>query len=336
MTSRAVLLPVRGDPFSLMLNMELFKTVWRDEVSMVHILMNSLVEEEVPLFLEKRFWKDPKIRFSHIKENLDHGPALTQLYKTSTEDNIVLLEDDFLIYQKGILESKFAQIENGSCDMLGSPRWSCDPYLEQAIRHHFNTTSEGNFWPCFLFVKRSDLARTDLHFGATIFKFGEYVPLLDWTVQEGQASDTFVWASIQLRALGLRIVNIPQHRESDGGEATAEWGYSHNGTLSSAIDAIFTDDREVPLSIRKMPNAHTYETRLEADKGEIERRVSWNLLAVNQFWNEAEEISEFRDLYKKGIMKYVKKFGLFGGQESGAEARANQRRKEIGLPEVGS
>jgi hypothetical protein len=137
--------------------------------------------------------------------------------------------------------------------------------------------------------------------------------------------------SLELKALGLKALNIDHHRDSSMQGNYSD--YSHNGTISSAVDAIFTDDEDRPLSIRKLHNAFKYETTLEGGGYEMERRLVWHLLMVEQFWKESEPIAEFRDLYKKAIRKYSEKFHLFGGDWEAAERMARDLRQKVGLPE---
>jgi hypothetical protein len=318
--TRAALLPTRGDPFSIMLNLHYFDTVWQDEVDRYHILLNSPLEFDVVRFLQARATRNPKVTFTYVDHALDHGPTLTEMVKAAKEDILVLMEDDFLVYKKGCIDTFCKAVESGSYDIVGDPtHQQCDAELEQAIRQRFGLPMD-SWWPCFFFARRADLLRTDMHFSSKRFPPGERIELLDCTPSVLQCADTFVWMSLQLRALGLRALNIDHHRDSTMQGNYSD--YSHNGTISSAVDAIFTDDEDRPLSIRKLPNAFKYETTLEGGAYEMERRLVWHLLMVERFWDEAAEIAEFRDLYKKAILKYAMKFGLFEGRPEVAEQRA--------------
>src|SRR5439155_425299 len=57
------------------------------------------------------------------------------------------------------------------------------------------------YWPCFVFVGRKHLFATDLEFGGMNWTIGE--TLLGHQLREPAVADTFVWASYQLRALGI-------------------------------------------------------------------------------------------------------------------------------------
>jgi hypothetical protein len=330
--THAALLPTRGDPFSIMLNLHFFETVWQGEVDRYHILLNSSLEREVVDFLAERAMRNPKVTFTYVDHPLDHGPSLTALVTgKATEDVLVLMEDDFLVYKKGCVDAFFKVIEGGEYDIVGDPsHQQCDGELAQAIAQRFPGPTE-SWWPCFFFARRADLLKTDLHFSSKRFEAGVPISLLNYTPTVLQCADTFVWMSLELKALGLKALNIDHHRDSSMQGNYSD--YSHNGTISSAVDAIFTDDEDRPLSIRKLHNAFKYETTLEGGGYEMERRLVWHLLMVEQFWKESEPIAEFRDLYKKAIRKYSEKFHLFGGDWEAAERMARDLRQKVGLPE---
>lgn len=327
--SRVALLPSRGEPFTLMLTYHFFEEVWQDEVDKLYVYVNSLEEMEVVDFIRKFTTRNPKVLFSYTDHPTDHGPSLTKMFKETDEDIVILIEDDSIIFKKGVVDRYCREIETGEYDCVGSLRWSCGLSLIKVVTdrfglHEFKYQQGGHYWPCFFFAKRSDLEKTDLYFAGRNYKKGEYVEHLDWTVAEDVSADTLGWMSQQLRALGLRFHDVEQyHGNLDDINAyrrktflfDGECPWLHNGTLSSVIEDIFTDDHGVPLAFRKAPDTpFLVPDHMTAEKGEMERRLSWALLAVDRFWDECEEIAEFRNLYKKAIEKYVAKFSLSMGR----------------------
>ncbi|TAL40042.1 MAG: hypothetical protein EPN89_20175 [Methylovulum sp.] len=321
MTSRIALLPIRGDPFPFKLTFHFFEKIWQDEVDKLFVLLDGPIEIEVVEFIRKFVTKNPKVVFKYIGHPIDHGPALTEMFNASNEDIVIFIESDSVIFKKGIVDKYCKLIEDGSIDCVGSPRGSCDKqiYDREVAHFHLPADIQPNYWPCFFFARRKDLQKTDLHFAGRNFKAGEYIPQLDWTVPSHQGTDTFVWMSIQLRALGLRFLNVEQYhgnlhdfhyRQTKTFLFDGICPWLHNGTLDSAIEDVLTDDNDIPLARRKEPGAIKRIPTLNCEKGEIERRVSWLLLPLDYFWNECDEISEFRHLYKKAIDKYIDRLGL--------------------------
>ena len=322
--SRVALMPARGDPFCLMLALEFFAKVWFDDVDALDILVNSPIEAEVVDFLEDRLSDLPKINFQHQAKAIEHGGALKQLFDQTVEDTVVFLEDDCFILKRGVVRNYCEMVERGvEWDMVGSGRNMCDPGLEQAMKQRFKAERVG-FWPCFFFARRRDILRTDCHFGAKNFPPGVLIPELDYTPETLQCSDTFTWFSIQMRALGMRGLEVEQFRGDENlGAEGCPW--MHTGAPSGLIEMELKDERGVPLIRRKVPGAvPPDDPELHGTPYEIERRLSWATLCVDRFWKEAEPITEFRDLYKSAISRYATRFGLDMGRiKSNADRYSN-------------
>jgi len=322
--SRIALLPSRGDPFTLMLTWYFFENVWQDEVDKLLINVNSPEEIEVVNFI-KKYTAHPKVVFSYTDHPTDHGPALTKMFKESTGEIVVFVEDDSIIFKKGLVDQYCKSIEEKTTDCVGSLRWCCTGELIDRERVMFGLLDDkylpgGNFWPCFFFARRSDLAKTNLHFAGKNWKAGEHIEAVHWITPVDIASDTFVWMSMQLRDLGLKFTEVEQYHGNSGDIGCYEnktflfdgnCGWLHNGTLSSAIEDILTDDNDIPLARRKDSSAAKYQAlTMPAEKEELERRLSWGLLAYRQFKDKFDDIAEFRDLYGKAIEKYINRFNL--------------------------
>ena len=153
---------------------------------------------------------------------------------------------------------------------------------------------------------------------------GEHISPLQWTPGEEERGDTMVWMSMQLRALKLRFHEFPN--PGDIGNPNYQW--THTGSLSSFIESELTDNDEVPLAIRKRPARYSINTVLQGEKSEVERKFGWMTLALKRFEKEFDEIDEFRNLYKKGMDKYVAKFGL---NQPTIEGLANAYQTVLGI-----
>lgn len=306
--TRAAFLPSPGDPYCLLHAIHYFKTVWQDEVDKLYILINSTVEQPVINEL-LGLLKHPKIVVSYTDRTIGHGEAINRMLSQCNEDLVVLLEDDSIIFKKGIISTYFNMIEGGKYDLIGSPRMSCPKEVADKAKEEFGLNYEGfgdkgpNFWPCFFFTKRDILRETDRNFGAT--KYG----------------DTLVNTSLQLRRLipKHRMVEIPQYHLSPDDEQYKErdlsifdgrCGYMHFGSLSSGIENTLLDDKNKPLKDRLNPSAVPVKTRVPQsiqEHIELERRVMW--------WNECyqlniEKFGEFGELYGKAIEKVIVRDGL--------------------------
>ena len=321
---RVALLPTRGDPFGMRLVFHFFENIWADEVDKLFILVNSTIETEVVDYI-KKFTTHPKVTFRCINHPMDHGPALTEMFKHSGEETVVFYEDDAIIFKKGLVDQYCKYIEAGAFDCVGSLRWSCSGNVIDRVRQYFNLWDDkylvgGHYWPCFFFARRSDIAKTELNFKGNNFKAGEYIKPLQWTTGEDVSTDTFCYFSWEMRALGLKFLDVEQYHGNSGDLQAYETksflfdgtcGWLHNGTLSSAIEDILTNEKNIPLAYRKregMPETK-YE-RMPAEKEEMERRLSWHKLAFDGFKDKCDEIAEFRDLYGKAIEKYINIFNL--------------------------
>jgi len=300
--SRAALLPSRGDPITLRLVWHYFETVWQDEVDKLYLNVNTPCEKSVVDFIQK-FTKHPKVVFSYDDHSLDHGGSLTKMFKQGTEEFIVFIEDDSLIYKKGVLDAHFKYIEAGGFDGVGALRWSCSGPLVDRGREIFGLRDAkydpgGWFWPCFFFAKRSDLNKTDLNFCGKHWKRGEFIEPMGWYSPEDMDSDTFVWMSIQLRALGLRFMEIPT--PCDLGT-----GWVHLTTLSSPMEYLLTDDNDCPIALRHGKSAYKASPVL-AETGEFNKKVAWMKICLEKF--DYSEIKEFRDVYEKAIERAIDRF----------------------------
>ena len=304
--TKAVFLPLSGDPFVALFSIKMWER-WADEVDRLYINYNNhagVPQEVVSEFLSQI--KNPKIHLIYHPTGIEHGQALKELTRISQEDLIMFLEEDAYIFQEGIVSKYFKMIEDGETDIVGSPRGSCGMEIWDASKEKYGLDYSGygdmgpNWWPNFFFCKRSDLLKTDLNFGSIQFKPEEYCKELNHTFKTVNNGDTFVWASIQLRAMGLRSISIPQHHASpneieDKVKEEQNWHPSlqpfdriHIGSLSAGWGGYLSE---------VLPDVSH-----DSSKQEIETRVAFWTIA-----NEATEgYGEFKLKYQEGLFNLIK------------------------------
>lgn len=305
--TKAVFMSSCGDPFITMFAHKLFMERWYDEVDTFYINFNNHcgVPQEVVSEFCSRIVKDPKVHLIYHPRGIGNGRPITEMTLVSREDLVMLLEDDGFIFESGIVNKHFQTIESDLADAIGSPRFSCGNEIGEALKKKYNLDYTGygdvgpNFWPNFFFCKRADLLKTDLDFASKSWIPGEYSKEMDHTFETVNHGDTFVWTCIQLRALGLRFHNIPQHKadvyEIESKEKKEmNWHpmfepmkWIHGGSLSAGIGGY--------LSGRLPDVSH------DAAKQEIESRVAFWTICSDQ----VEGFDEFKKVYKDGIESLI-------------------------------
>lgn len=305
--TRAALVASTGEPYILSMVYRLFKERWYDEIDHLYINVNnhSKVPVDVLAELFSVLMKDPKITLLYHYDGIGNGPPITEMVKICKEDLILLLEDDGFVFDSGAIDECFKRIESGEVDALGSPRFSCGAELGEAIAKKYGLDYSGygdkgpNFWPCFFFCKKSDLLKTDLDFASHAWEPGFYEPLLNHTFREREGGDTFVWMGVQLRALGLKFADIPQHHadpwevehkvsaEGNWHISTQPFHWIHGGSLSTGWNGYLTGD---------LPDTST-----DVAKYEIETRVAFWKLCMD----ESDICETFKISYIGGIQNLI-------------------------------
>jgi len=177
--------------------------------------------------------------------------------------------------KSGIVDWCFTQIESGLFDIVGSKRGSCHDEILEAARRIYGICYEGegdqgpNFWPNCFFASRQLLLATDRDYNSRAWTQGEIItPLNDYEVVAPViSSDTFVWASLQLRAMvpENRICYFPQyHAHPDDYKHYEQKRYlfdghapwCHIGSLSSGVSGAIMDDQGRSLSKRTHEEPH--------------------------------------------------------------------------------
>lgn len=331
--SRAIFLPFPGDPFLLTLWLRSYHSFFKDEIDRLYIHFNSPIEKEVREYIYSLTDK-PGITLLERDDQIQHGDAINEMLNICSEDYVGLVEDDGIIYRKGIIRDQFYLLEANHFDVIGSQRGSCSPeILERAksilgVRPDMFGNQECNFWPCYFFTRREILEKTDRNFNAKSWKFGDTVPGINYSPDFEVVGDTFVNTSLQIRSLhGVNIGYVDQNHCNvyDWEERTkgANLRYERNswlhvGSLSSGVGGVLTDDNYRPLARRKLLEPQNHENYLrnkpntDMEVAEWERRVCWWSIALD-FTVEMgldAEIKQFTEEYANALARVVREFGL--------------------------
>jgi hypothetical protein len=180
-----------------------------------------------------------------------------------------------------------------------------------------------NFWPCYFFSETKLLKQID-NFGSKFWHAGEVVEPIGMAFDTDQHGDTFVEASLQIRAIitKKKIAELRQyHTHPDDLEHYREkrsiWdgkaGWCHIGSLSSGISGLLRDDHNRPLArmhLEKPQGPTELEPKPTTDfeKREYERRVQWWLTFFEG--REPDRLDEFATYYQLGIMQIINQFKL--------------------------
>ena len=293
--TRGAILPFPGDPFLLRYWLNLFDTVWGKEVDHLYIILNSTIEIEMVNYIYRLIEGHDNIILTYIDHQIEHGDGINMALEMVKEELIMLVEDDCYIFKPGKIDECFRAIEDGQYDVVGSKRGSCSEEISAVSRDKYNLDYGGhgdtgcNLWPNLFFSSKQLLIETDRNFKARRWQVGEMIePLQHMVMSDDVVGDTFVNTSIQILAKvpQSRIKYIPQyhgyaHDLDDYLRSQNLWDghcpWVHVGSLSSGVGGSLRDDRNRPLTQRKLPNVQTSPIApiSDNDKKEWERRVQW-------------------------------------------------------------
>lgn len=312
MRSRCALLPTLGDPLISHLWLDRYKKTFKDEIDHLYVFINSPMSED---FIEysRKLYEDAGATVIVENNTVSHGVALRKLFDISKESTILLIEEDCYPLKRGAIDRIFRGLESGEFDVAGSPRGSCGKELwdEAATRWGLDYSGYGdkgpNFWPNMFFTTRNIFSLTDLNFSERMYESGEFIPSLNYTVKEPQCGDTMVHMSLQIRNLKPVIREIPQYHGSafdlnDFYERTGIYApdvtWVHTGSSSSLLNIV--RDTSVP------------DTLVDADKLELERRLSWWILSWEDFSDSIDNPSVKRvmNTYVENVNNIIMRGGL--------------------------
>lgn len=322
MSSRAVILPHFGDPLTLHYLLDWFEKVWWQEIDALYVVSSNILDDECAQFIADeldRVRESTGVKISYFlsKPPIQHGDAINQALDVVKEDLVMLLEEDTVIFNAGQIERCFSKIEAGTVDAVGSSRGSCADLITEQCRLIFGDLPYRpgsrdmcyNFWPNFFFCKKEDLLRTDRNFNAKGWDKGVSIPELDiMSVPETMAGDTFVWASIQLRLLGLRFGYVEQFHGSPDDMSdfnnkenvfNGQASWVHHGSLSG-WKSLFNDPVQVVQGVAQ---------------GEMARRMQWYRTFAQDFViHNPDKLILLVEDYLAGIHRTMDAYGITENQ----------------------
>lgn len=290
--TRAAFLPSTGDPFILLHCIKYFEEVWQDEVDKLYVAICTSVDRSTIFNIFDIIKKNPKISVIYVDHQLPHGDVIDVILSQCSEEYVMLIEDDAIIYDTGIVNRYFMQLESGEFDVIGSERSSCTPNIIELAARRWGCNFSGagdlgpGYWPCYLWTKTEYLRATDRIFRNHGFNAGEEI-FPGIAFKEEARGDTFMWTSLQLREKGLKILNVPQHHchPMDYNGTVTPYGalwprakFFHMGSLSSGIQSSLLDENGIALA--DLNNASATPSKISIpnttdEKLELERRVAW-------------------------------------------------------------
>ena len=163
---RVAFIPTLGAcPFMAAAFMDNYDKVWGNKVNRLFVMQNGAACKELRDFMRWRVDKSANTVLISANTHIGHGNAIRQMFDNSTEEYIVLLEDDSYILDPSFIDECFGYLERGERDFAGQLRAADAPDLMRRTQEVFNLpTIETTFHPCFAFGKRSDYLKTDLLF----------------------------------------------------------------------------------------------------------------------------------------------------------------------------
>ena len=316
-TSRAAVLPTLGDPYVAGLWLASYRKYWHREVDKLYVYVNSGVEDPVFNYTVDMF-KGMGAEVITARHLVDHGPALTAMIEQSTEKHIYIVEEDFYMMASNNIDRWFGMIERGEVDAVVSERGCCGTEIIEKLRTTYNiqgkAAGQPNFWPSLCLASRDALLATDRNFAAKCFPAGQKV-IGDWAPTVDTAGDTFVWASIQLRAQGLRFHYEDQHRLIDvlyrGPGFKPPW--LHFGSTSTTLNGGLLDS-EMKLLGNRGEGARPSSFQGVPDEGirvHFETKMAFWKLLVDRFpIAHNHPAAYFNQIYSEAIDRSIIGCGL--------------------------
>jgi len=245
--TRAVLLPTIGDPYRAGIWLSAYRKHMKNEIDNLYVCLNSNADKSITDHVADMYRKEGATVFLHYTHK-GHGFPLVELIEGCKEDLVFLAEDDFYLLASEHMNRWFGMIERGEVDAVGSPRSCCSQEMIKKTIEVFSLTGleaqSTNFWPCLYVGKREDLLRIkEREYGAYTHSAGTYISELDWTITKDEPGDVFVWASVQLRGLGLKFYAEDQGNWIDIIYRKQAMPWIHTGAGSSSfLNRLVTPD----------------------------------------------------------------------------------------------
>ena len=305
---RAALLPAGSDPFLLAHWLRNYLT-WSDSVDELVVMVSGHLELEALGYIDDLIRSAPHARMAYYNHRTSHGLMLEALTRYTRAKTVMLCEDDAYIRRPGIVDEAFAFAEAGG--IVGTSRigYATDAIINAATKA---LGDQHSYWPCFLFVGRDRLLATDMTLGAREWRPGDEI--LGTRIEQDEASDTFVWASYQLRAMGLPETLHENHRLA-GQVVPDDAPWFHVGSLSGGHGYAFMGEMT--------PEDFDHEIGVwhQLPPGNAAQRIAW----WARVWQSTYgAIPDYHRRYGEGLEK-LRRMADVSVDEVNAVMRANDR-----------
>ncbi len=156
--------------------------IWQDEVDKIYVAEASFIVRNDKEEIRNLCKKFPKVV---LMENCNKWPeSYADAYKVSKEDNFLIMHDDTLVYEKGIIDKYFKIAESGEVAVpkhqIYEPALTINEYLIKKYGWKIED-APFSFLLYFLFISRENLEKTTLNFGGIGWNVGDDIPLLGVT-----------------------------------------------------------------------------------------------------------------------------------------------------------
>lgn len=332
--SRAVLVGTNAYPFLLRFWYELFVKYWQDEVDVVYIAVSNPEHHSTWKYIRELLGSHPKIRVIHTGTNWPN--SINQVAQTITEDSILVMHDDTLVFKSGVVDDYFKVVEaHGVVVTPITPIFTPKDLVEDLMKHAYPnqvpftsgaTTDTGYSFYCnFFFMPKALFDKTSKDFGAYTVDIGEYCPHLKWTpLVQRINSDTNFKLCLELLTQGATICPIPRMeianvyndpdpiqslwtmQEAGTGPFNPDAGWIHLQSMAYHVHELYYDlgVREA-LSERNggiVPNKiHDKETEfgIAANTWSLAMKLAWLHIFMNEY--EYEGLNEYWQHARKQI-----------------------------------
>lgn len=265
--TRVVLLGTGAFPPILRLWLETVK-IWQNEVDKIYIAVDEAnkVSDELKKFCKKF----PKIV---IIEGCRGWPnSYNDAYEASKEDLFLIMHDDTLVYEKGLLDRYFRIAEKGKVAVPMHQIYEPAHIVNAALLKKYGWDNPPySFLLYFLFISRKNLKKTTINFNGIGWLKDEAIPLLGIeSAPEGIAGDTGFLLGLELFEKQVPIYPI-LNRE----------GWLHIQNVGNTIPLWFKEDLD------------SREWNLKYE----EARLTWlylmlKLLGKDNYWEIFKKVRE--------------------------------------------
>lgn len=324
--STAILLPAMGDPYLIGCWLTQYEKVWKHEADKVYMILTSGIKEEIMNYTVARAQSlGIKVFTKPILQT--HGQNILFLLEQCKEEYVGILEDDIFIFEPGLISNAFKVLKEDRADIIASTRCCMSDNVRDATVKKFNLKKDPDakkfqlfknpfFWPGPIFGKRETFLATDQHFGPKAWSPGESIKELDLVLPSGARGDTFTWTSIQLRAMGCRVVYFYHYhshpndrRYASPNRPIPNYPWVHYGSLSTGIMGLLKDSKSIALGQNIQNKVSDHIGKYYNKNGELTRRLVFFDILVDYYPLPAP-VDYYNVVYKQAVQDGIAYFEI--------------------------